>query len=142
MFDPLQAILDDLKLLGFKHDIFTRTSDHFDWMLTIVDKLVQEGKAFADNTPPEEMTATRKAAKPSPLRDQAVTENVRLWGEMQKGSVEGQKCVIRLKMNPTDPNGVMRDPPIYRCKPEPHLRHGTKFKVYPLYVQPHIPPLN
>ena len=93
----------------------------------------QEDKAFVDNTPVEEMTATRKAAKPSPLRNQKTAENVRLWGEMQKASAEGQKCVVRIKLDPASANGCMRDPPIYRCKPEPHVRTGTKYKVYPLY---------
>ena len=97
------------------------------------DFRLQEDKAFVDNTPVEEMTATRKAAKPSPLRNQKVAENARLWGEMQKASAEGLKCVVRIKLDPASANGAMRDPPIYRCKPEPHVRTGTKYKVYPLY---------
>lgn len=128
-----KAILDDLKLLGVTYDQFTRTSDHFDYLLTMVDKLITEAKAFVDNTPPEEMTATRMAAKPSPLRDTPPEENMRLWKEMQKASEEGLKCIVRIKIDPTSENGAMRDPPIYRCKPEPHLRTGTKYKVYPLY---------
>ncbi|VDL77234.1 unnamed protein product [Nippostrongylus brasiliensis] len=30
-------------------------------------------------------------------------------------------------------NGAMRDPTIYRCKPEEHVRTGMKYKVYPTY---------
>ena len=36
-----KAILEDLKLLGFKHDEFTRTSDHFEWLLSVVDQLIK-----------------------------------------------------------------------------------------------------
>ncbi len=58
----------------------------------------------------------------------AVKENIRLWNEMKAGSDEGLKCCIRLKIDMQSNNGCMRDPTIYRCKPEPHLRTGEKYK--------------
>jgi bifunctional glutamyl/prolyl-tRNA synthetase len=52
---------------------------------------------------------------------------------MVKGSTEGQKCCVRAKIDMNSNNGTMRDPTMYRCKPETHLHTGDKYKVYPTY---------
>jgi glutamyl/glutaminyl-tRNA synthetase len=52
-----------------------------------------------------------------------------LWEEMKKGSPAGLKCAVRAKINMKSDNGCMRDPTIYRCKPEPHPATKDKFKV-------------
>ena len=57
-----------------------------------------------------------------------VEENMRLWGEMVSGSDFGVKCCLRAKIDMASLNGCMRDPTIYRCKPEVHIRTGTKYK--------------
>ena len=51
-----------------------------------------------------------------------------LWKEMKEGTVLGQQCCIRAKIDMQSFNGCMRDPTIYRCKPEPHVRTGLKYK--------------
>lgn len=57
----------------------------------------------------------------------AVEENLRLWEEMKKGSPEGVANCIRVKMDPADNNGCLRDPVCFRCNIEnPHHRTGTK----------------
>ena len=48
---------------------------------------------------------------------------------MKKGSDVGLKCAVRAKINMQSDNGCMRDPTIYRCKPEPHPATKDKFKV-------------
>jgi glutamyl/glutaminyl-tRNA synthetase len=58
----------------------------------------------------------------------AVDKNLKMWNEMKKGSALGQKCCVRAKIDMNSPNGCMRDPTIYRCKPEPHPRTGDKYK--------------
>ena len=40
---------------------------------------------------------------------------------------------IRGKMNMQDKFKCLRDPVYYRCKDEPHHRHGTTYKAYPTY---------
>jgi glutamyl/glutaminyl-tRNA synthetase len=47
---------------------------------------------------------------------------------MIAGNEQGQKCCVRLKINMNSNNGCMRDPTIYRCKPEEHVRTGNKYK--------------
>lgn len=118
----LKVILEDLELLNVKYDIFSHTSDHFDRMSDMMEKMIQEGKAFVDMTSAEELKEQRLACKPSPYRDQSVDENLRLWEEMKKGSEIGVKCFVRAKIDYKNTNGALRDPTLYRCKNEPHIR--------------------
>jgi glutamyl/glutaminyl-tRNA synthetase len=50
---------------------------------------------------------------------------------MIEGKADG--WCIRAKMNMLDKFKCLRDPVFYRCKNEPHHRHGTKYKAYPVY---------
>lgn len=47
-------------MLNIKPDIFSFTSDYFDLYLSYADKLIAEGKAYVDDTPPEEMKKMRE----------------------------------------------------------------------------------
>lgn len=58
----------------------------------------------------------------------ALEKNLSMWAEMKKGSEYGTKCCVRAKIDMASHNGCMRDPTIYRCKPEPHPRTGLKYK--------------
>ncbi|XP_068086803.1 bifunctional glutamate/proline--tRNA ligase [Anabrus simplex] len=128
-----KVILEDLKLLQVKPDMFTHTSDYFDLMLDMCEKMMKGGKAYVDDTDPEQMKAEREQKVESKCRNNSVEENLKLWEEMKKGSEQGQKCCVRAKIDMNSANGCMRDPTIYRCKNEPHPRTGTKYKVYPTY---------
>ena len=60
----------------------------------------------------------------------AVDENLALWNEMKCGTEKGKQYCVRAKIDYQSANGCMRDPTIYRCKPEPHPRTGNKYKYY------------
>lgn len=128
-----QVILEDLKLLEVKPDRWSHTSDYFDVILELCEKLLKEGKAYVDETDSETMRKEREERKDSKFRNTPVEQNLKLWEEMKKGSVKGQECCVRIKMDMQSNNGAMRDPTIYRCKNEPHVRFGDKYKVYPTY---------
>ena len=53
-------ILEDVDMLNIKPDIFSFTSDYFELYLSYADKLIEEGKAYIDDTPPEEMKRMRE----------------------------------------------------------------------------------
>ena len=42
-----------------------------------------------------------------------MAENLRLWGEMQKGSEEGLQCCVRAKIDMKNNNGTLRHPCTY-----------------------------
>nr|XP_034191285.1 bifunctional glutamate/proline--tRNA ligase isoform X1 [Osmia lignaria] len=128
-----KAILEDLELLQIKPDRFTHSSDYFDLMLEYCTKLLIENKAYVDDTPAHIMKEQRDQKLMSVNRNNSVEKNLKLWNEMQQGSPKGQECCVRAKIDYQSANGCLRDPTIYRCKPEPHPRTGTKYKVYPTY---------
>lgn len=142
------VILGDLELLQIKPDVFTHTSNYFDLMLDYCVQLIKEGKAYVDDTPPEQMKLEREQRVESANRSNcecltifnylafiqfdcfllAAEKNLTLWQQMVQGTEAGQKCCVRAKIDMSSPNGCMRDPTIYRCKNEPHPRTGTKYK--------------
>nr|XP_054758957.1 bifunctional glutamate/proline--tRNA ligase-like isoform X2 [Lytechinus pictus] len=128
-----KVILQDVAMLGIKPDIFTHTSDSFDLIQSYAEKLIKEGKAYCDDTNPELMKKEREQRTYSKNYDNSVEKNLEMWKEMVKGSDVGQKCCLRLKIDMKSDNGCLRDPTIYRCKNEVHVRTGTKYKVYPTY---------
>lgn len=123
-----KVILEDLKMLEIKPDLFTHTSQYFDLMLEYCEQLMKEGKAYVDDTDPETMKNEREQRVESKNRSNSVEKNFELWREMVAGSARGQKCCVRAKIDMSSHNGCMRDPTIYRCKNEPHPRTGTQYK--------------
>ncbi|KAL3319945.1 hypothetical protein Ciccas_001373 [Cichlidogyrus casuarinus] len=111
--DYEEAILRDLPSIGFHHDHFSHTSDHFDLLLAECQRLIEMGKAYVDDTEIETMREQREARVESKCRNQPLTENLRRWKDMIKGSPEGLKCCVRAKIDMTSDNGAMRDPTIY-----------------------------
>lgn len=123
-----KVILEDLKLLEIKPDLFTHTSQYFDLMLEYCEQLMKEGKAYVDDTEPEAMKIEREQRVESKNRSNSVEKNFEMWKEMVAGTARGQKCCVRAKIDMASPNGCLRDPTIYRCKNEPHPRTGTQYK--------------
>ncbi|XP_069911426.1 bifunctional glutamate/proline--tRNA ligase isoform X4 [Oryctolagus cuniculus] len=128
-----KVILEDVAMLHIKPDQFTYTSDHFETIMKYAEKLIQEGKAYVDDTPAEQMKAEREQRLESKHRQNSIEKNLQMWEEMKKGSQFGQSCCLRAKIDMTSNNGCMRDPTLYRCKIQPHPRTGSKYNVYPTY---------
>jgi len=64
-----QVILEDVAMLDIKPNSFSYTSDYFDRYIEYAEQLIREGKAFVDDTPPEEMKKERENRIPSKNRD-------------------------------------------------------------------------
>ena len=64
-----QVILDDISLLGLKPDVYSYTSDHFDTLLSLCERMIREGKAYADDTDPEMMKKEREERTDSKNRN-------------------------------------------------------------------------
>ncbi len=129
----IESILLDLETLGVKGDAITYTSDYFPQLMEMAEKLIQEDKAYVDDTDREQMQKERGDRIESKCRNQSVAENMALWKEMVDGTERGKQCCVRGKLDMSSDNATLRDPVYYRCNPTPHHRVGSKYKVYPTY---------
>ena len=127
------VIRKDLEMLEVKPDCETRTSDYFDVMLDLCEKMIKDANAYADDTDADTMKKEREARTESKNRSNSVEKNLAMWREMVKGTDYGQQCCIRAKVDMNSNNGCMRDPTLYRCKNESHVATGDKYKAYPTY---------
>ncbi|KAL7405656.1 hypothetical protein ABVT39_005011 [Epinephelus coioides] len=128
-----KVILEDVAMLQIHPDQFTYTSDHFPTIMRFGEQLLAEGKAYIDNTPPEQMKQEREQRTESKCRNNTVEQNMKMWSEMKAGTELGQSCCMRAKIDMNSNNGCMRDPTLYRCKTMPHPRTGSTYNVYPTY---------
>lgn len=128
-----QCILEDLKLLGVKGDMMTRTSQYFDIIEEYARQMIREGTAYCDDTLQERMRQERFDGINSVCRDNLVEENMRRFDEMKQGTEEGLKNCLRAKLDMQNPNKALRDPVLYRCNLTPHHTAGDKYKIYPTY---------
>lgn len=55
-----QVILEDVAMLQIHPDQFTYTSDHFPIIMRFAEQMLTEGKAYIDDTPPEQMKLERE----------------------------------------------------------------------------------
>ncbi|XP_045887851.1 bifunctional glutamate/proline--tRNA ligase isoform X1 [Micropterus dolomieu] len=128
-----KVILEDVAMLQIHPDQFTYTSDHFPTIMKFADQLLSEGKAYIDNTPPEQMKQEREQRTESKCRNNTVEQNMKMWSEMKAGTEFGQTCCMRAKIDMNSNNGCLRDPTLFRCKNASHPRTGNTYKVYPTY---------
>jgi glutaminyl-tRNA synthetase len=138
----VDSILDAVTWLGFDWNYQGQAyqffaSDYFDTLYSFAQTLIQEGKAYVDSQSADEIHQNRgNFSQPgiaSPFRDRSVSENLSLFTDMRAGKFLDGAHVLRLKIDMTHPNLVMRDPVIYRIRHAHHHRTGDAWCIYPLY---------
>lgn len=123
----------DLKRIEVYPDSVTHTSDSFPLIIDYCTKMIEDGNAYVDNTPVDQMRKERWDGIASGKRDTEVAENLRIWDLMQKGDPESEGYCVRAKLSFDNKNKCLRDPTMYRCVNISHPRTGDKYKVYPTY---------
>lgn len=133
----VDAIMEDIKWLGFSWNKVLYASDYFDTIYDCAIKLIKKGKAFVDDLSADEIREYRGTlttpGKESPYKSRSIEENLELFERMTKGEFENGEKVLRAKIDMASPNLNMRDPVIYRILHAHHHRTGDKWCVYPMY---------
>jgi glutaminyl-tRNA synthetase len=137
----VQAIIKDIKWLGYEPHQILYASNYFDEMYDRAVTLIKKGLAYVDHQSIEEIQNTRgninQPGKPSPYRNRSVEENLSLFEDMRNGKFEEGTCVLRAKIDMESPNMNMRDPVIYRISFAHHHNTKDKWCIYPMYDYAH-----
>lgn len=128
-----QSIVEDLGKLGVVPALVTYSSDYFSVIYNYAIFMIDNGLAFMDDTPQEEMKIERGERKESKRRSLSPQEAKDYFLKMCSGSEAGSGWCLRGKIDMSSDNGTMRDPVLFRQNTTPHHRTGTAFKAYPTY---------
>lgn len=133
----VDAIMDDIKWLGYKWGEIYYASDYFPQLWDFAVQLIKEGKAYIDEQTAEQIAAQKgtptEAGTHSPFRDRPIEESLELFEKMNSGELEEGSMVLRAKIDMASDNMHFRDPIIYRIIKFPHHRTGNKWHAYPMY---------
>ena len=138
----VDAIMDDVRWLGFQWDGLYYASDYFDQLYDWAEDLIKKGKAYVCDLTPDEVRKTRgtptKAGANSPYRDRSVEENLDLFRRMKAGEFPdgALRSAPKIDMK-SSPNFNMRDPVLYRIMRAHHHRTGDKWCIYAMYDWAH-----
>ncbi|MCI5746092.1 MAG: glutamine--tRNA ligase/YqeY domain fusion protein [Erysipelotrichaceae bacterium] len=133
----VNAIIDDLKWLGYTPDNIFFGSDYFEKTYEKAILLIKKGLAYVDDLSQEEMTAYRgtltEPGKNSPYRNRSVEENLELFTKMRNGEYKDGEKTLRAKIDMASPNINLRDPVMYRILHVSHHRLKDAWCIYPMY---------
>jgi glutamyl-tRNA synthetase len=109
----VENIMRDLKTLEIIPDSITYTSDYFDQLKDFMEKMINMGLAYADDTPGEEMKIQRDAGEESKYRLASIDENMKRFQLMLQGKhdaeTEEKKEVKAKKADKKGPHGKPKD---------------------------------
>ncbi len=138
----IDGIKRDVHWLGFDWgEHLYHASDYFEQLYEWAEVLIREGKAYVDDTPPDQMRSQRgtltEPGQNSPDRYRSVEENLDLFRRMRAGEYPNGARVLRAKIDMASPNMNLRDPVLYRILHAEHPRTGNKWFIYPTYDYAH-----
>ena len=133
----VQAMLRDLRWLGFDWVGPTYASDYFDQLYAYAEQLIERGKAYVCDLPADEIRETRGTltapGTDSPFRNRTSAESLDLFRRMKAGEFADGARVLRARIDMASPNVNLRDPVLYRIRHARHHRTGDAWCIYPLY---------
>jgi len=133
--EPLayEWLKEDLKRMGTPWDELVIQSDRLHIYYKYAKQMIEIGKAYVCVCDSESFKQYKISKNECPCRNNSKEKNLEMWNEMLEGRMEDGSAVLRLKHDMSDPNPVLRDPPLMRINKTPHPIKGTKFSVWPLY---------
>ena len=137
----VDSIVDDIQWLGYSPASVLYASDYFENLYAWAELLVQQGKAYVDDSDIETISAQRggfgKPGVESQYRDRSVAENLDLLRRMRAGEFRDGARVLRARIDMQHENMQLRDPVMYRIRHADHHRTGDTWDIYPTYDWAH-----
>lgn len=138
-FDSIRRCV---KWLGYEPWKITYSSNYFDELYELAEKLITTGHGYVDHSTAEEVKQQRGikedgtpggARTPSPWRDRPIEESLAEFRKMRDGFYKPGEATLRMKMDLDSPSPQMWDLVAYRVLNKSHPRTGDKWKIYPTY---------
>jgi len=138
----VDAIMRDIRWLGYEWgEHLHHASDYFEQLYAWAVQLIEAGKAYVDDSTPEQMRELRgsltEPGRESPNRNRSVEENRDLFDRMRRGEFDDGARTLRAKIDMSAPNLNLRDPVMYRIRKTSHQRTGDAWCIYPIYDWAH-----
>ncbi len=137
----VQAIMEDVRWLGFDWDACTHASDYYQQLYDFALYLIKNDLAYVDSSSQEEIRQQRgtlqEPGQDSPYRHRASSESLDLFMRMRAGEFPDGAHVLRARIDMTSGNINLRDPVLYRIRHVLHQRTGNTWCIYPMYDYAH-----
>jgi glutaminyl-tRNA synthetase len=137
----VNAIMDDVRWLGFQWDGLYYASDYFQQLYEWAIQLIKAGKAYVCDLSADEIREYRgtltEPGTESPYRNRSVEENLDLFERMKNGEFPDGSRTLRARIDMSSPNLNLRDPVMYRILHMNHHRTGSEWCIYPMYDYAH-----
>jgi len=131
--EAYSMIEDDFTwLAGRVPDRILKASDRMDVYLEHASKTLAGEHAYVCQCTGDEFKEFRVSKTACPCRDRTTNENMKLWEDMNDGTIQPGGAVIRIRTDMTLPNPALRDWPALRIQHANHPLVGDKYKVWPL----------
>ncbi|KAI5782625.1 glutaminyl-tRNA synthetase [Geopyxis carbonaria] len=137
------AIEEMVRWLGFKPKKVTYSSDNFDKLYELAEKLIEKDGAYVCHCNKAEIIDQRgggegegKPRYACPHRDRPIEESLTEFRAMRDGKYAPGEAALRMKQNLEDGNPQMWDLFAYRILAEEdawHPRTQNKWRIYPTY---------
>jgi glutaminyl-tRNA synthetase len=134
------AIQEMVRWLGFEPHRVTYSSDYFQQLYDMAEKLISLDKAYVCHCDEVAIKAQRgdRGAGSKPYRcehaQQTVDDNMQKFRAMRDGKYAPREAWLRMRQDIESGNPEMWDVAAYRVKTgEPHFRTGWDWKIYATY---------
>jgi glutaminyl-tRNA synthetase len=132
------AIEEMVAWLGFKPHKITYSSDNFEKLYELAEKLIEYDGAYVCHCTDDEIKLQRGGPNHGPRfacahRDRPVDESLTEFRAMRYGKYKPREAFLRMKQNLEDGNPQMWDLAAYRILDAEHHRTGKKWRIYPTY---------
>ncbi|OKL62167.1 putative glutamine--tRNA ligase [Talaromyces atroroseus] len=133
------SIIQTIEWLGFTPHAITYSSDNFQRLYDLAEKLIGLEKAYVCHCNEAEIKLQRGGEKGTSPRyrckhaEQDIETNLQKFRDMRDGKYAPQTAFLRMKQDITNPNPQHWDLAAYRVLSKPHHRTGDKWVIYPTY---------
>ncbi|MBS3168075.1 glutamate--tRNA ligase [Candidatus Woesearchaeota archaeon] len=130
----VDAMLQDvINYLDIKVDSIKYVSDDMSLFYNYAEELIKKDKAYICFCNRDKVQELRHKGKECECRNKDIKNNLEEWKKLLDGEYKEGTATLRIKGDMKNKNHVMRDSVIFRIINKKHYRHGTKYKVWPMY---------